>query len=91
MCVCVHMHNYAHVHVCACVCVHVVKAQLLEQEEREKEVRRRMSQKGSSRFGGQISTFSLGGGLSGPKILSPSITSPHSVSATLELHVRGSM
>ena len=44
-----------------------VQALLLEQEEREREERKRLSQKSGSRFGGQFSTFSLGTGLSGQK------------------------
>jgi import inner membrane translocase subunit TIM50 len=53
------------------------QAQLLEQEEREKESRKRTmtTQKGSSRFGGHISTFSLGSGLTGARM--PPVTTPH--------------
>lgn len=50
------------------MCVCVVKVQLLEQEEKEREARRRITQKGGSRFGGQISTFSLGSGLTAPRM-----------------------
>ena len=66
--------------VCVCACVCVLKAQLLEQEEREKESRKRTmtTQKGSSRFGGHISTFSLGSGLTGARM--PPVTTPHTVS-----------
>lgn len=64
--------------VCVCVRARTVKAQLLEQEEKEREARRRMTQKGGSRFGGQISTFSLGSGLAAPRMS----TTSDSVSST---------
>ena len=62
-------------------CIGCIQAQLQEQEKREREeTRKRMTQKGTSKFGGQISTFSLGSGLS-PKMSSPHTSpSPASVS-----------
>jgi import inner membrane translocase subunit TIM50 len=61
------------------------QALLLEQEERERGERKRLSQKSGSRFGGQFSTFSLGTGVAGQRTTPPpppsSPSSPHSQSA----------